>query len=410
MSDITVTLQRPHDGQKIILEKAKRFNHLRCGRRFGKTSLIEELCSVALDGYPVGVWFPVYKDLSEVWKSVKYTYRHVLKRKDEQIKQLELITGGVIDFWSMDDPDSGQGRKYKRAIIDEAAKAKKLYQAWEETIRPTLTDFIGDGWILSRPKGYNNGFFKLEEKHRKFDNWAFFHFTTYDNPHISFDEIEEAKDQIDTMTFEQEYMAEYIDANSMPFLYAFDRNIHVKPCSLDPRIDVRLSFDFNLDPFTVTVYQCPDRDTIKFIDHIRLSNSDMYQVCDYIRAKYPNHFFVVTGDASGSGRTGAVRGKTSYWYIIKAELRLKDAQIRKRSKNLGLIESRVLCNSALQHKNIIIDPKNEELIKDCTHAGVNEEGILIKDRIDNKNDFLDGFRYALDIEWPELIRNTKPVT
>ena len=152
------------------------------------------------------MWFPTYKDLSEVWKAVKHTYRHVVKRKDEQIKQLDLITGGVIDFWSMDDPDSGQGRFYKRVIIDEAAKAKKLYQAWEETIRPTLTDLIGDAWILSRPKGYNNGFYRLEEKHRKFDNWAFHHFTTYDNPFMQPDEIEEAKSQIDDVTFQQEYI------------------------------------------------------------------------------------------------------------------------------------------------------------------------------------------------------------
>jgi hypothetical protein len=409
MNEVVVKLQKLHKGQSEILNNAKRFNHLRCGRRFGKTSLIEELCLPAIDGFPVGVWFPTYKDLSEVWKSIKYTYRHVVKKKKEDVKQLELITGGIIDLWSMDNPDSGQGRYYKRAIIDEAAKTKNLYQAWEETIRPTLTDLIGDAWILSRPKGYNNGFYKMEEKHRKFDNWAFFHYTTYDNPFMSKDEIEEAKNQLDSFTFEQEYMAEYVDANSMPFLYSFERDRHVGNCSIDESSDIRLSFDFNIDPFTVTVYQRPDKNTVHFIDYIRLGNSDIYQVCDHIRAMFPNHFLIVTGDASGGNRTGMVRGKSSYWYIIKQELRLKDAQIRKRSKNIGLIESRVLCNSALQHKNILINPKHEELIRDCVHSGVDDEGILKKDRQDNKNDFLDGFRYALDMEFPELIRNPKNV-
>jgi hypothetical protein len=407
--ELKVKLQTPHESQSFILDNANRFNHLRCGRRFGKTSLIEELCLVALDGFPVGIWFPTYKDLSEVWKSVNAAYRDVIRSKNEQIKQIELITGGIIDFWSMDDPDSGQGRKYKRAIIDEGAKAKKLYKAWEETIRPTLTDLIGDAFILSRPKGYNNGFYKLEEKHRKFSNWSFFHYTTYDNPFISKDEIEEAKLQIDDVTFQQEYMAEYVDASAMPFLYSFDRNKHVGECYLDEDLDVRLSFDFNIDPFTVTVYQKPEKNSVRVVDFIRLPNSDIYQMCDQIKAKFPNHFIVVTGDASGGNRTGMVRGKSSYWYIIKTELNLRDAQIRKRGKNIGLIESRVLCNSALQHKDILITPKHTELIRDCAFANVDEEGILIKDRQDNKNDFLDGFRYLLDIEFPELIRNPKNI-
>ena len=40
--------------------------------------------------------------------------------------QIELITGGKVDFWSLEEPDSGRGRKYKVAVVDEAEKAKKL--------------------------------------------------------------------------------------------------------------------------------------------------------------------------------------------------------------------------------------------------------------------------------------------
>ena len=193
------------------------------------------------------------------------------------------------------------------------------------------------------------------------------------------------------------------------FLYAFNAENHVKACSLDETLPVKLTFDFNIDPFTVSVYQTPDRNVVRVVDKIRLNNSDIYQVCDHIKAKYPNHFFIVTGDASGNNRTGTTRGKTSYWYIIKTELGLKDAQIRLRGKNIGLIESRVLCNSALQHKDINIDPSCTDLISDCKYAKVDDQGILVKDRKDAKNDFLDGFRYALDIEFPELIRNPKNI-
>ena len=195
---------------------------------------------------------------------------------------------------------------------------------------------------------------------------------------------------------------------SNKFLYSFDQNKHVSKCPYNDELNVKLSFDFNLEPFAVSVYQTPDNDTINFIDKIRLNNSDIYQVCDHIKAKYPNHFFVVTGDASGKNRTGTARGKTSYWYIIKQELQLKDAQIRLRGMNIGLIESRVLCNSALQHKTINIDPSQTELINDCKYATVDDKGILVKkDRKKNANDFLDTLRYAIDVEWPELIRSPK---
>jgi phage terminase large subunit len=197
---------------------------------------------------------------------------------------------------------------------------------------------------------------------------------------------------------------------SNKFLYSFSKETHVKQCKFDENYPVKLAFDFNLEPFAVSVYQTPNRNTINVIDKVRLNNSDIYQVCDHIKAKYPNHFFIVTGDASGKNRTGTARGKTSYWRIIKQELKLKDQQIRLRSMNLGLIESRVLCNSALQHKTINIDPSQTELINDCAYATVDDKGILVKDRKKNANDFLDGFRYAIDIEFPELIKNPKNLT
>ena len=69
-----------------------------------------------------------------------------------------------MDFWSLDDPDSGRGRKYKRAIIDEAEKAKKFGEAWQGTILPTLLDLGGDAWILSTPK-FGQTYFKQLFKH-----------------------------------------------------------------------------------------------------------------------------------------------------------------------------------------------------------------------------------------------------
>lgn len=348
---------------------------------FGKTTLIEELSSISLDGKRVGVWFPTYKDLSEVWKDIKRTYNPIISKQNEQLKQIELVTGGLIDFWSMEEPDSGQGRKYHRAIIDEAAKAPKLYQAWENTIRPTLTDYIGDAFILSRPKGKNNGFYMLEEKHRQFDNWAFFHFTTYDNPYISKDEIEEAKQQLDDINFRQEYLAEYVDANDRPFLYSWIEKKHVilyyEP---NPHLPLIFSADFNKEPMTCLVGQQTDIWTAYAFDEIDLPVGSTPEVCEQIISDYTNWMFnmIVTGDATGWNRSALTRGNLNHYRIFKDMLMLSDDQITAPKQNLALSDSRILCNSVLKNANFFITSNCKKTIHDVEMAMVDDQGELIK--------------------------------
>lgn len=403
--NLEITLKRPHPAQKQILENAKRFNHLRCGRRMGKTSLIEELCIPAIESMPVGVWFPTYKDLSEVWKDLKYTYRNIIQKKDEQLHQIQLYGKGIIDFWSLDNPDSGQGRKYKRAIIDEAAKTNNLYEGWENTIRPTLTDYQGDAFILSRPKGKNNDFHRLELKHRKFDNWAFFHFTTYDNPYIAREEIEEAKHQLDDLTFRQEYMAEYVDANDKPYLYSFDQGKHIQTkYESNPHLQLLLSFDFNKEPMTCLVSQQPDYKSLVIFDEIRLNSGSTPEICDVLISKYPQFTFKtdVTGDATGRNRTAMVRGNINHYQIIREKLQLSERNLLVPTQNNSHTNSRILCNSVLQNANIKLTENCEETIKDCIYAAVDDKGELIKTQSEGRH-FFDNVRYLIEAAFPDFI-------
>lgn len=407
--NIDFELQTLHPGQEQILKSAKRFNHLCCGRRFGKTTLIEELSSISLDGDRVGIWFPTYKDLSEVWKDIKKTYRPIISRKDEQLKQIELVTTGLIDFWSMEEPDSGQGRKYHRAIIDEAAKAPKLYQAWENTIRPTLTDYRGDAFILSRPKGKNNGFYLLEEKHRAFENWAFFHFTTYDNPHIDTAEIEEAKLQLDEINFRQEYLAEYVDANDRPYLYAWDTQRHtIDEYKPNPHLPILLVWDFNKDPMTCLVAQQLDLWTVYQFAEIDLSNGSTPEVCELITTEYYQWMYnmIIGGDATGRNRSALTRGNLNHYRIIKDMLKLRDDDIKVPQQNLALSDSRVLCNSVLKNANVYVTKNCKLTIKDIEMAMVDTEGELIKNTTFPSHK-LDGFRYLIDMCFKDFITNPK---
>lgn len=406
-TEIDLFLPTLHKTQQYVIDNASRFNHIRCGRRWGKTTMIEELSSVSLDGYPVGIWFPTYKDLSEVWKELKRTYKNVTFRKDESLHQLELITKGVIDFWSMEDPDSGQGRKYKRAIIDESAKAKKLYEAWENTIRPTLTDLIGDAYIMSRPKGKNNDFFFIEEKHREFDNWRFFYYTTYDNPFIDPNEIEEAKKQLDKINFEQEYLAMYVDANDRPFIYAFSEAQHIiESYQPNPHLPLTISFDFNRDPMTCVIGQQVSLKKAGIFNEIEIMDGSSAEVCDMIKSKYWPQWQMkidVTGDATGHSRSALVRGNLNHYRVIKDELGLTDRNLLVEKTNLANKDARVLFNSVLQNAEFFITKNCRKTIHDLQFAYVDGFGELVKSQKEGLH-FFDGAKYFVCTLFKDFIK------
>lgn len=213
MPTLTLTLPKPHEAQLRMIREARRFNVASCGRRIGKTTLGQDRCiQPLLEGKPVGWFSPTYKMLSDVWRNLSRTLQPVTKRTNATEKQIELITGGVLDMWSLDTPDAARGRKYARVIIDEAAMIPGLQDAWQAVIRPTLTDFAGDAWFLSTPKGMN--FFRQcydwgqDPEHSDWQSWQL---PTSTNPFIAKSEIDAAQQELPDRVFRQEYMAEFLE-------------------------------------------------------------------------------------------------------------------------------------------------------------------------------------------------------
>lgn len=400
-----ILLSRPHKNQEYILQNKRRFNLVKTGRRFGKTELLKLLCSYALSGKRIGIWFPTYKDLSDIWRELVYTFYPAIVSKNEQVRQLLMVNGGLIDFWSMEDPDSGRGRKYHRALLDEFAKARKNKQAWQETIRPTLTDYKGDAWFFSTPKGKRNYFYLLELDTLSNKMWGHFKFTSYDNPYLDPKEIDEAKNQLDTLTFQQEYLAEDVDANDRPFLYSFDPKKHViadyKP---NVNLPITISFDFNKDPMTCVIAQQPSVKQLRIFDEMKILDGSTPELCERIIAKYPRWLgnIYITGDASGKNRSPLVRGSLNHYAIIRNRLNVKDRFFEVRSANISHINSRILCNSVIQNSDFAITKNCKEIILDCSNAVVDEEGELIKTAIDGRH-FFDGVRYLIDAKFHDFI-------
>jgi phage FluMu gp28-like protein len=206
------------------------------------------LIEPALKGMPTGYFTPTYKLLEETFKKISHTTNELTTRKHDQ-QFIELVTGGKIEFWSLDNPMAGRSRKYKRVIIDEAAFHSKLWESWTEAIRPTLTDLKGDAWFLSTPKGKND-FYKLYQRALAGEqDWASWQMSTYTNPYIDPTEIDSARRDLPALAFSQEYLAEFNENIANPFGIDFIKQC-TYPLSNQPAIcygvDVARSFDWTV--------------------------------------------------------------------------------------------------------------------------------------------------------------------
>lgn len=195
--------------------------------------------------------------------------------------------------------------------------------------------------------------------------------------------------------------------NDDPFCLTFDRAKHVAPTKLNRAYDVKLSFDFNKNPMTCQVFQ-DYNNRIYGIESINLGHSNIYKMCDYIVANYPNCLYVVTGDATGKHGTALVKDDINYYTIIKIKLNLSQMQLRVPSINPNIEENRSLVNAVFHEVNILIDPvKCKGLIYDCENVSVNDMGKIDKgDRANPKKraDHLDGCRYYFNTFWKHILK------
>ncbi len=217
--EVSVRLHKLHPGQRRIADDPARFRVVMCGRRFGKSALgIRLVCDAVLKGQPVGWFAPSYKLALEAWRELTDRLKPVVSRMNEQDKRMELVTGGVVEVWTLDSPDPARGRKYALVVIDEAGIAKDLLDVWQAAIRPTLVDMGGRALVLGTPKGRRHGFVSLFTRGMSDDpDWQSFRASTLDNPYIPEAEVEAARKELPPEIFQQEFEGIPTDDGANPF-------------------------------------------------------------------------------------------------------------------------------------------------------------------------------------------------
>ena len=238
-----------------------RFKALRCGRRFGKTEFAKNWIAQGLVQGEECAWFaPQHMTWIEVYSELTQMLGPILDASSRAPPVIRLSNGGRLDFWSLENPIAGRGRRYRRIVIDEAAFTKDgdnrsddaMMALWEKGIKPTLFDYGGEALVCSNSAGKNpdNFFYNIcTDPQYGFHE---FHATTLDNPLLpkraqneSFEDWgarrarfhEDLRKDNDPLVYAQEYMAEFVDWSGAAFFSREKLLVENRPLPLPARCD-----------------------------------------------------------------------------------------------------------------------------------------------------------------------------
>lgn len=225
MSDRTVkriVLPRPLPHQLPILQSPARFKAVSAGRRFGK-SVMSVIAAVeghgpdrqlrgAVNGGAVWLILPTFGMASDCWRMLKSACGGALTAKSEQALRIDLPGGGSLTVKSADQPDNLRGSGLSGVVIDEASYVAP--QLWGEVIHPALADQKGWALIISTPKGFDH-FHELWRSFRDRTDGEAWQLPTSANSVIAPEEIAAAGEELPSVTFSQEFEAQFISASGL---------------------------------------------------------------------------------------------------------------------------------------------------------------------------------------------------
>jgi len=367
--------------QALVFKCKARFRVLVAGRRFGKTHLaLAEIMRLATQPNRL-IWYVGPNDGQSkriVWDRLKALTRSLwAKRPNETALRIDTKAGSTIIVSGAFNPDSLRGDGLDLIVLDEYASMKPT--AWESVLRPALSDRLGRALFIGTPQGMNHFYERFEYAHNDPD-WQAFQFTTADGGIVSQDEIAAAARELDPVSYQQEFGAEFVTANRHRVYYPFNRAIHVTPISFDRLRSLIWSLDFNVNPMCMLLIQ-RHADIVHVIDEVVLPNANTEAACQAMHERFqacfkqiPTYLYPlqieIYGDASGSQkRTSA---SATDWAIVRQffakwvgtyqplyRIQSSNPPVRDR---INCVNSRL--RNTFEESRLFIDPKCRELIKD----------------------------------------------
>lgn len=308
---------------------------VRAGRRFGKSALALNVVFKEAIHNPGRYWIiaPEYTQAKSIyWRDLVDTYipKDMIVKKNDNELILEILTkdpkkNSIIEFKGSDREDKLRGAGLKGVVLDEYAFQKE--HVWDKIVSPMLVQT--DGWALfiTTPNGVANHFKKFwdsavaseanqtsehayniylaecetngsEPSRQGFEDWKHmwktFHFTSYDNPTIKRENIDNERARLTEEFFTQEYMAEF--AKFVGLIYTgFDDKIHVRDFEVDENWTFYRSIDFGAtDPNAVSFIGVDRDDVCYFFDELYINEIFTSEFAELIKQKSAHRYFVAT--------------------------------------------------------------------------------------------------------------------
>jgi len=291
-----------HPAQSKVASSPKRFRVVCAGRRGGKTELaVYEMIgkAYAKKGRNITYVAPTFQQARDIaWVKLVEACKAITVKVNETRLEITVQTmdkgKSIISLHGWESIESLRGQAFDFIVIDEIASMRNWETLWMTVIRPTLTDREGEVLFISTPKGFNHFYdlYNLCNDPVKGKDYASFHFTSYDNPYISKEEIDKARSELSEDQFAQEYMADFRKQEGLVYK-DFDRKLHLYEGEIPRRIEFRMAgVDFGFTNPAAVVEVCKDSDSHYWVE------SEMYKtgmtdahVADYVKAQHFNLVF-----------------------------------------------------------------------------------------------------------------------
>ena len=372
-----------HREQLALVNSRARFRVVAAGRRSGKTERLKRrLVRCGLEGLS-GVQSPTFVAAAPTRDQAKRIFWQDLKALSprewvESVSESELTiryrSGAQLMVVGLDRPQRIEGVPLDGIGVDEIAEVKR--ESWEQSIRPALSTRgrpPGWAWFTGRPKG-RGLFYELYSRAGTREGWESFTWTsaTVVDPA----EIEQARQDLDPLTFAQEYEAQWVSFDGLAY-YQWSPKDHLRTLAYDPGRPLIIALDFNVDPGTAVVMQeqLLDGETRTCVVgevHIP-KNSNTPAVCRRLVAdwgKHPGDVLLYGDPAGGARHTSQTEGTD--WDLARAVLRpafggrLKERVARKAPyvrDRLNAVNSRLKSTAGIVR--LVVDPaKAPNVVKD----------------------------------------------
>lgn len=227
MSEYLVKLKEPHSIQEAIRSSSAKRKVVKGGRRGGKTCLAS-IISVEkfLEGKRILYATPTTDQLTSFWYEVCRSLSEpitagIYKKNETDHSIIFPGTKSKLRGKTAWNADMLRGDYADLLILDEFQSMSE--DTWEEVGAPMLLDNDGDAlFIFTPPSLHSRSASKARDpKHAEklfkkaqqdtSGRWGAFHFTSYDNPHISKEALEEIIKDMSKASFKQEIMAESVE-------------------------------------------------------------------------------------------------------------------------------------------------------------------------------------------------------